>query len=205
MEQQHLTSAKQQQQQQRPTPLRLTASATPFPRPNWSLEDWPVQNSPHPYHLQRHHATISNSAPGYGADSSNFDELAWHPMTSQSPDETELSMGPFPERRGEPNCGFYMRTGHCGYGMNCRYNHPSNRNLAAALARDKGEYPERVGQPECQYYLKTGTCKFGVTCKFHHPKDRAGYLGSTALNALGFPLRLVFIQPSALGRLLLSL
>lgn len=183
---QHLTSSKQHQ---RPTPLRLAINAAPFPSPNWALEDWPVQNSSHPFHLQHHHATISNSASGYGADPSNLDELAWHPMTSQSPEEAELSTGPFPERRGEPNCGFYMRTGHCGYGMNCRYNHPSNRNLAAALARDKGEYPERLGQPECQYYLKTGTCKFGITCKFHHPKDRAGYIGSTTMNALGFPLR----------------
>lgn len=111
-------------------------------------------------------------------------------MPTHSPEEADYSTGPFPERRGEPNCVFYMRTGHCGFGMSCRYNHPPNRNLAAALAREKGEYPERVGQPECQYYLKTGTCKFGLTCKFHHPKDRAGYMSSTSVNYLGYPLRL---------------
>eukprot|EP00250_Pteridium_aquilinum_P001847 c12054_g1_i1 orf=699-2291(-) len=186
MEQQ-LASSKQQQ---RSVPLRLAINAAPFPRPNWSLEDWHLQNSPHHQHLPHHHAAISASASGYCADVSNLDELTWHPMTSQSLDEAEFSpVGPFPERRGEPNCVFYMRTGHCGFGMNCRYNHPPNRNLAATLARDKGEYPERVGQPECQYYLKTGTCKFGLTCKFHHPKDRAGYMGSTSVNILGFPLR----------------
>lgn len=177
-------------QHQRPASLRLAINATPFPRPNWNLDDWHLQNSPLPHHLPPHYAAISAAASGYGVDSSNLDEVAWHPMTSHSPEEAEFSTGPFPERRGEPNCVFYMRTGHCGYGMSCRYNHPPNRNLAAALAREKGEYPERVGQPECQYYLKTGMCKFGLTCKFHHPKDRAGYMGSTSVNVLGFPLRL---------------
>lgn len=98
-------------------------------------------------------------------------------------------MVPFPERRGEPDCVYYMRTGLCGFGMNCRFNHPSNRKLALALSRDKGEYPERIGQPECQYYLKTGTCKFGLICKYHHSKERAGSWGRVTTNFVGLPLR----------------
>lgn len=31
----------------------------------------------------------------------------------------------YPDRPGEPNCLYYLRTGLCGYGSNCRYNHPS--------------------------------------------------------------------------------
>ncbi|WOL04405.1 zinc finger CCCH domain-containing protein ZFN-like isoform X1 [Canna indica] len=96
---------------------------------------------------------------------------------------------PYPERLGEPDCTYYLRTGLCRFGMTCRYNHPPNRQMAIAAARIKGGYPERVGQPECQYYLRTGTCKFGATCKFHHPRDKAGIAGRVQLNALGYPIR----------------
>lgn len=33
----------------------------------------------------------------------------------------------YPQRHGVPDCVFYMRTGVCGYGDRCRYNHPRNR------------------------------------------------------------------------------
>ncbi|CAN6468171.1 unnamed protein product [Victoria cruziana] len=90
----------------------------------------------------------------------------------------------YPERPGESDCPFYMRTGFCGYGASCRFNHPGDRNLRLAVL---GEYPERVGEPVCQYFLKTGTCKFGATCKFHHPKN--GSRNALPVNYLGYPLR----------------
>lgn len=31
---------------------------------------------------------------------------------------------PFPERPGQPECQYYMRTGDCKFGSSCRYNHP---------------------------------------------------------------------------------
>lgn len=31
----------------------------------------------------------------------------------------------YPDRPGEPDCTFYMKTGTCRYGANCRFNHPS--------------------------------------------------------------------------------
>ncbi|KAJ8420623.1 hypothetical protein Cgig2_027793 [Carnegiea gigantea] len=59
----------------------------------------------------------------------------------------------YPKLPGEPDCGYYLRTGLCGYGSNCRFNHPP--------------LPTK-------YYLKTGTCKYGLTCKYHHALDRRG-------------------------------
>ncbi|XP_057427457.1 zinc finger CCCH domain-containing protein ZFN-like isoform X2 [Lotus japonicus] len=100
-----------------------------------------------------------------------------------------MESGPYPQRPGEPDCSYYIRTGLCRFGATCRFNHPPNRKLVIATARMMGEFPERIGQPECQYYLKTGTCKFGATCKFHHPRDQAGIAGRVALNILGYPLR----------------
>lgn len=34
---------------------------------------------------------------------------------------------PYPERPGEPDCKFFVRTGSCGFGARCRYNHPRDR------------------------------------------------------------------------------
>ncbi|KAE8657740.1 BTB/POZ domain-containing protein [Hibiscus syriacus] len=33
----------------------------------------------------------------------------------------------FPERPGEPECQYYLRTGDCKFGSSCRYHHPSDR------------------------------------------------------------------------------
>ncbi|KAL3827858.1 hypothetical protein ACJIZ3_016660 [Penstemon smallii] len=91
----------------------------------------------------------------------------------------------YPERPGLPDCSYYKRTGSCGYGAKCRYNHPRDR----ATLLVSGEYPERVGEPACQYYLRTGACKFGASCKFNHPKNAGGSLTNVPLNSHGYPLR----------------
>ncbi|KAK6141181.1 hypothetical protein DH2020_025064 [Rehmannia glutinosa] len=91
----------------------------------------------------------------------------------------------YPDRPGEPDCIYYLRTGSCGYGSNCRYNHPSNAGQVYGV-KNTSELPERAGQPDCGYYLKTGTCKYGSTCKYHHPKDKQA---DVLMNVLGLPLR----------------
>jgi len=111
-------------------------------------------------------------------------------MTLQPQDSRSRMNGyseSYPERSGQADCSHYMRTGYCGYGMNCRFNHPTNVKLQAA--RNKGELPERVGHNACQFYMKTGTCKFGATCKYHHPRDRLG-AGQVQLNMIGLPMRM---------------
>ncbi|GAQ84914.1 hypothetical protein KFL_002120080 [Klebsormidium nitens] len=116
------------------------------------------------------------------------DEAAWHlsQMNLQS-NESEVVGGPYPERPGEPNCVYYLRTGQCGYGLSCRFNHPPDRNQGSS--RGGQEFPERPGQEDCGYYLKTGQCKFGPTCRYNHPKDRAGSQGKVQLSPFGLPLR----------------
>ncbi|KAL4193463.1 hypothetical protein AMTRI_Chr06g199490 [Amborella trichopoda] len=96
--------------------------------------------------------------------------------------------GPYPERSDQPDCSFYMKTGTCKFGMNCRFNHPHGDKQDAFTKKE--EFPERIGQPECKFYLKTGTCKFKSACRFHHPSDRNGSAGKPLLNFLGLPIRL---------------
>ncbi|KAJ3701578.1 hypothetical protein LUZ61_005283 [Rhynchospora tenuis] len=129
----------------------------------------------------------ATSAPEGSSSRPGGDEDAMWQMGMRGGEQVDA--GSYPERPGEPDCSFYMRTGTCRFGMTCKFNHPPNRALVMATARLKGEYPQRVGQPECQYYLKTGTCKFGATCKFHHPREKAGIAGRVQLNILGYPLR----------------
>ncbi|XP_077218138.1 zinc finger CCCH domain-containing protein ZFN-like isoform X2 [Tasmannia lanceolata] len=96
----------------------------------------------------------------------------------------------YPERPDEPDCVYYIRTGFCGYGARCRFNHPRDRStVAGVVGPGGGEYPERLGQPVCQYFLKTGTCRFGATCKYHHPRYGGGSVSSVSLNYYGYPLR----------------
>ncbi|KHG22135.1 hypothetical protein F383_09601 [Gossypium arboreum] len=100
-----------------------------------------------------------------------------------------LSLGgteSYPERPGVPDCVYYMRTGFCGYGNRCRYNHPRNPAWVEAAVRATGVYPERPGEPtcqgekECSYYLKMGHCKFDTTCKFHHPQSAGTSIPASA-------------------------
>ena len=37
----------------------------------------------------------------------------------------------FPERPGQPECQFYMKTGDCKFGAVCRFHHPRERVLPA--------------------------------------------------------------------------
>ncbi|KAJ0801423.1 putative transcription factor C3H family [Helianthus annuus] len=94
-------------------------------------------------------------------------------------------VGGYPDRPGEPDCIFYIRTGMCGYGNSCRFNHPTH---IGQVNQHGGELPERVGEPDCVYFLKTGTCKYGSTCKYNHPRDRHG-AGPVVLNMVGLPMR----------------
>ncbi|KAF3960583.1 hypothetical protein CMV_014723 [Castanea mollissima] len=96
----------------------------------------------------------------------------------------------YPERPDEADCIYYLRTGFCGYGARCRFNHPRDRAAVIGAARaGGGEYPERVGQPVCQYYMRTGTCKFGASCKYHHPRQGGESVTPVSLNYFGLPLR----------------
>ncbi|KAK4372556.1 hypothetical protein RND71_007940 [Anisodus tanguticus] len=106
--------------------------------------------------------------------------------------QLSLGTGPegYPERPNEPDCIYYLRTGFCGYGARCRFNHPRDRaSVLGAMRATGGEYPERVGQPVCQYYIRTGMCKFGASCKYHHPRQGGGSPAPVTANIYGYPLR----------------
>ncbi|OAY35061.1 zinc finger CCCH domain-containing protein 3 isoform X1 [Manihot esculenta] len=125
----------------------------------------------------------SNAVPNQSPD--NIEDAIWRLKIHDNQEQGVMApSSPYPDRPGEPDCVYYLRTGLCGYGSNCRFNHPP----AAQGTQFREELPERVGQPDCGYYLKTGTCKYGSTCKYHHPRDRNG-AGPVSFNILGLPMR----------------
>jgi hypothetical protein len=105
----------------------------------------------------------------------------------------------FPERPGQPECQYYMKTGDCKFGTTCRYHHPKDRatpsptchlspiglplrpvslscsNGCCLMTSLCGELVTDLlglylqGAPPCSFYTRYGICKFGPTCKFDHP------------------------------------
>lgn len=60
---------------------------------------------------------LSPSAPAYTG--------AYQPMpTSIGPSSSSQKEQSFPERPGQPECQYYMKTGDCKFGSSCRYHHP---------------------------------------------------------------------------------
>ncbi|KAG0454857.1 hypothetical protein HPP92_024149 [Vanilla planifolia] len=113
-------------------------------------------------------------------DACKFDHPIWVPEGG-IPDWKEIPLVPtsesLPERPGEPDCPYFMKTQKCKYGPRCKFNHPTEKlnALVAVTQSDEitvnSDLPERPLEPICAFYAKTGNCKFGGNCKFHHPKD----------------------------------
>lgn len=127
----------------------------------------------------------------FGADC-KFDHPFWVPAGGipnwkEVPSAAINSETP-PERPGEPECPYYMKTGICKFGSKCKFHHPKDR--LATLKSDENVdgsevkpatsdvvlLPERPGEQVCAFFVKTGICKYGAKCRFDHPKDKAGSL-----------------------------
>ncbi|KAG4378911.1 hypothetical protein GLYMA_17G126800v4 [Glycine max] len=84
--------------------------------------------------------------------------------------QKQMPVDEFPERPGEPECSYFLKTGDCKFKSNCKFNHPKNRvaRLPPCNLSDKG-LPLRPDQSVCSHYSRYGICKFGPACKFDHP------------------------------------
>ncbi|XP_037405903.1 zinc finger CCCH domain-containing protein 8-like isoform X5 [Triticum dicoccoides] len=103
----------------------------------------------------------------------------------------------YPERPGEPNCPFFVKTGECKFGSKCKFNHPKKKDDGTvagpgdkeslfsanstlpvkpsepcpqeSLISGNSTLPVKPSKP-CPHYAK-GKCKLGTNCKFIHAKD----------------------------------
>lgn len=81
-----------------------------------------------------------------------------------------------PERPGEPECKYFLKTGDCKFGTYCRFNHPKRKNLLLPYCNlSPIGLPQRPGIEPCTFYMQYGTCKFGTWCRFDHPLSSLTY------------------------------
>ncbi|KAF9670417.1 hypothetical protein SADUNF_Sadunf13G0066100 [Salix dunnii] len=110
----------------------------------------------------------------------------------------------FPERPGQPECQFYMKTGDCKFGAVCRFHHPRERLIPAPdCVLSPIGLPLRPGEPLCIFYSRYGICKFGPSCKFDHPMGIFTY-NLTASSSADAPVRRLLGSTSGSAGLTLS-
>ncbi|KAL7172209.1 hypothetical protein ACSBR2_031829 [Camellia fascicularis] len=160
-------------------PVLLPPGVVPIP--GWSPYSGPV--SP----------VLSPSAPPtvgtsslYGVPQLSSSAAAFSVPYSPLPSTGDPSSGSqkervFPERPGQPECQYYLKTGDCKFGSSCRFHHPPDWVLSKAnyLLSPLG-LPLRPGVQPCAFYLQNGYCKFGRTCKFDHPMGTVRYSPSAS-------------------------
>ena len=71
-----------------------------------------------------------------------------------------------PIRPDQGPCEFFLKKGVCGYGAQCRWNHPPER---AVVGYTPEGFVLRPSERVCAHYSKTGMCAYGRACVFHHP------------------------------------
>ncbi|XP_024025011.1 zinc finger CCCH domain-containing protein 43 [Morus notabilis] len=98
----------------------------------------------------------------------------------------------YPVRPEAEDCSFYLKTGNCKFGSNCKFNHPvrrKNNQASKEKAKEWEESTEKPGQSECKYYLRSGGCKFGKACKYNHSRGKTSVAPAAELNFVGLPIR----------------
>ncbi|XP_028052581.1 zinc finger CCCH domain-containing protein 32-like [Camellia sinensis] len=94
----------------------------------------------------------------------------------------------FPERPGQPDCQYYLKTGDCKFGSSCRFHHPPDWVVSKTncLLSPMG-LPIGPGVQPCAFYMQNGHCKFGSTCRFDHPIRTVRY--SPSASSISLSLR----------------
>nr|XP_009390121.1 PREDICTED: zinc finger CCCH domain-containing protein 65 isoform X9 [Musa acuminata subsp. malaccensis] len=101
----------------------------------------------------------------------------------------------FSQRPDAPNCAFYMKTGTCKFGFNCRFNHPPKRRHRAKpekqseyvqtiKAAHKGSGSEKMGQTTCKEFGKVGEKEKKVAQKSFRPENAEKKQKGTVLKKL---------------------
>ncbi|XP_031265080.1 zinc finger CCCH domain-containing protein 67-like isoform X6 [Pistacia vera] len=126
----------------------------------------------------------------------NVDLNENHSIYEESDNLDGVTKHEYPIRSYAEDCPFYLRTGFCKFGFNCKFNHPVRRVVQEKENKSEGSV-EKTTKIECKYYLSAGGCKYGKACKFNHPKEKScTYIKkpNTAiveLNFLGLPIRVL--------------
>ncbi|KAJ0436339.1 putative transcription factor C3H family [Helianthus annuus] len=98
----------------------------------------------------------------------------------------------YPLRLDAEDCAYYIRTGMCKFGSNCKFNHPIRRKIQPIKETKKQKEEnvvERHAQTECKYHTSSAGCKYGKACKFNHGRGKSVKTPVAEYNFLGLPIR----------------
>ncbi|XP_020111807.1 zinc finger CCCH domain-containing protein 43-like isoform X2 [Ananas comosus] len=91
-------------------------------------------------------------------------------IKSDIPVHQQAPINEYPERPGQPECQYFMKSGTCKFKSNCKFHHPQARLKSASVAiLNPIGLPLNPGIPVCSHYTRFGICSYGSACKFQHP------------------------------------
>ncbi|KAH7298975.1 hypothetical protein KP509_25G067600 [Ceratopteris richardii] len=149
-------------------------SLSPAPMPTWRPLYFPgpgLPGSPHyiPVYPSSPHAA------GFNANWTSYQNMG-SPMSNGGQQQVTVVPPPFDgplnssPKMEHQDCQYFVQTGHCKFGANCKYQHPKSIAVPVVPAHlSPMGLPLRPGQPLCTFYLKNGICKFGSICRYDHP------------------------------------
>ncbi|GFZ07872.1 zinc finger C-x8-C-x5-C-x3-H type family protein [Actinidia rufa] len=161
-------------------PMFSPTQGIPSSNPEWNGYQWHGNDNVYPTIPDRRLPT----PPAFARNSPAETNFYTHHIQQMPSDE-------YPERPGQPECSYFMKTGACKYKSGCKFDHPKNRitKIAPCALNDKG-LPIRPDQNVCSNYTRYGICKFGPACKFSHPVN----YGDSASSPVSAP-----VEPSSFG------
>ncbi|XP_020874837.1 zinc finger CCCH domain-containing protein 32 [Arabidopsis lyrata subsp. lyrata] len=135
-------------------PMLLTPGVVPIP--GWSPYSAPVSPALSP---GAQHAVGATSLYGVTQLSSTTPSLPGVYPSLSSPTGVIQKEQAFPERPGEPECQYYLKTGDCKFGTSCKFHHPRDRvpPRANCILSPIG-LPLRPGVQRCTFYLNDVCC-----------------------------------------------
>ncbi|MQM17570.1 hypothetical protein Taro_050542 [Colocasia esculenta] len=68
--------------------------------------------------------------------------------THENGEEKGGDKSPHPQRPSEPDCAYYVRTGHCAFGAKCKFNHPLLRGKRVLVVKSSDSEKPHVNSSE---------------------------------------------------------
>ncbi|MCO5594924.1 hypothetical protein L7F22_048959 [Adiantum nelumboides] len=105
-------------------------------------------------------------------------------LTSSAPSTPGHLEEGYPQRPGQQECSYYMKTGVCKFGWQCKFHHPKDRHTSLSSSHASSVLPLRPGAAPCTFFNRFGYCKYGPACKFDHSLMQAAYPGVPSSTAI---------------------
>ncbi|XP_006663936.1 zinc finger CCCH domain-containing protein 65 isoform X2 [Oryza brachyantha] len=141
------------------------------PSPSYGAGMLPPQGMYPPPEWNGYHQVPLNPYYPPGVPFQHFPAPINHPMykPAEIPGHQQAASEEYPERPGQPECQYFVKSGFCKFRMKCKYHHPRSPVPLPAGALSPLGLPIKPDQPVCTYYGRYGVCKFGPACAYNHP------------------------------------